>query len=416
MYNIFTLILLTLLSIKQPALAEDSIKDNLQKISILFVEPNDRTLTNELLFKTILSDLNKIDKFCFVNNNDFLSNKQHNQNFEKIYYLEYKSFFNPIDHKYNISFYLTKGDKKKLIDSANFRVDEQEIRLISHRISDRVYENITGINGFFSSKIAYILKKNDTYELQISDYDGENQQVALRSKDPISSPKWSPDGKKISYISFEKKKPSVFLHTLSSGERIELVKLKNIGSSPSWSNDGTKIAIAILNEGTTQIYFIDLSNIKEIKQITNSFSINTEPIFTQKNDSIIFTSDRSGNPQIYKTNILNNDHARRITFNGNYNVSPNISKDNRNLLFVSKQDEKFCIKILNLSNQREIKLTDGPYDFSPSFSPNDMYILHTSIKNNRSSLCLISKNGSIIKKIDIPGCDIQSAAWGPIIK
>ncbi|AWD32670.1 Protein TolB [Candidatus Kinetoplastibacterium sorsogonicusi] len=401
--------LLSIFIIDNNVLAKEINSVDIQKqFNIFLLKDNNQTIINKIFFETIYSDLYKTNQFKIINN---FQEKDY-KNSEKIYFLEYSLSLNPIDNKYNIDFYLTESSNKKLIDNATFISDEQEIRSAAHSISNRVYEKITGINGIFSSKIAYILKKNNTYELQISDYDGENRYVALRSKDPISSPKWSHDGKKISYISFEKNKASVFIHTLLTGKRIEIAKFDDAISSPVWSHDGKNLILSIMKNNNPQICIINIENLY-IKQITNSYSINTEPIFFNNSNSIIFTSDRSGNPQIYKTSISNNDFAKRITFNGEYNVSPNISHDNTSLVFVSKENNNFCIKNINLLTQRETILSNGPNDSYPNFSPNDMCILYSSVKDNKYVLNFISRNGSKLQELEIPGCKILEGIWGP---
>lgn len=243
-------------------------------------------------------------------------------------FLAYGSITRGPDGRYDVRYRLADTVKKGQLDGVAFSGTEQELRRVAHQIADRIYEKITGVRGVFSTRIAYVLKRGSTYELQVADADGQNPQVALRSREPIISPSWSPDGSRLAYVSFESGKPVVYVHTLATSARIPVANFKGNNSAPAWSPDGSQLAVALTRDGLSQIYIVSAGGGSNMRRITRSPGIDTEPNFTPDGRSIIFTSDRSGGPQIYQTGLDGGD-ARRLTFNGGYNISPRISPMDR---------------------------------------------------------------------------------------
>src|SRR5690625_1531615 len=211
-------------------------------------------------------------------------------------YLAYGSVQEQGGH-YTINYRLVDTVSNAELDGVAFAGTEDELRRLAHRIADRIYEAITGVRGVFSTKIAYVLHTGDTYELQVADADGERPQVMLRSKDPIISPAWSPDGTKLAYVSFELDKPVVYVQSLSTAERQPVANFKGNNSAPAWSPDGKQLAIALSKDGISQIYTINADG-SELRRIMRSPLIDTEPSFTPDGKWIVFTSDRGGSPQI----------------------------------------------------------------------------------------------------------------------
>ena len=242
-------------------------------------------------------------------------------------FLAYGSIVRGADGRYDVRYRLADTVKKGQLDGVAFSGTEQELRRVAHQIADRIYEKITGVRGVFSTRIAYVLKQGPTYELQVADADGQNPQVALRSREPIISPSWSPDGSKLAYVSFESGKPVVYVHTLATSARVPVANFKG-NNAPGWSPDGTQLAVALTRDGLSQIYIVSAAGGSNMRRVTRSPGIDTEPSFTPDGRSIIFTSDRSGGPQIYQTGLDGGD-ARRLTFNGGYNISPRISPMDR---------------------------------------------------------------------------------------
>ncbi len=313
--------------------------------------------------------------------------------------------------QYSINYRLVDSVRKTQLDGVAFAGTEKELRRISHQIADRIYEKITGVRGVFSTRIAYVLQAGNNYELQVADADGQNPQVMLRSKQSIISPAWSPDGKRLAYVSFEANKPVVYIQTLASGQRVPIANFKGNNSAPAWSPNGQQLAIVLSRDSISQIYTINADG-SGLRRIMRSPLIDTEPSFTPDGASLIFTSDRGGNPHIYKVPVSGGD-AQRITFNGSYNISPALSPDANNLVYVTRRDGAFRIATQNMGSGSEQLLTAGPDDESPSFAPNGMQILYSSVQGGRSVLAVISVDGRVRQTLSALNGKVREPTWGP---
>src|SRR5450830_728726 len=229
--------------------------------------------------------------------------------------------------------------KSAQLSALSLSAPPQSTRLTAHKIADDIYLKLTGIQGIFATRIAYVTKNGKEYRLEISDADGAAPQVALRSTEPIISPAWSPDGTKVAYVSFEAKKPIVYVQNLVTKQRIVVANFKGSNSAPSWSPDGSRLAVALTRDGLTQVYTVSADG-SNLRRLTNTGGIDTEPQFSADGQSIYFTSDRSGGPQIYKMNANGGD-AQRVTFSGAYNISPRISPDGKTLAYISRRGGQF---------------------------------------------------------------------------
>jgi len=313
--------------------------------------------------------------------------------------------------QYSVSYRLVDSVGRSQMDGVAFNGSEKELRRISHQIADRIYEKITGVRGVFSTRIAYVLQTGNTYELQIADADGQNPQVMLRSKQSIISPAWSPDGKRLAYVSFELGKPVVYVQTLATGQRVPLANFKGNNSAPAWAPNGQQLALVLSRDGISQIYTIG-ANGSGLRRVMRSPLIDTEPQYTADGSSLVFTSDRGGNPQIYKVPVGGGD-AQRLTFNGSYNISPALSPDGNKLVYVTRRDGAFRIALQDMGSGGEQLLTSGPDDESPSFAPNGMQILYSSVQGGRSVLSVISVDGRVRNTLSALNGKVREPTWGP---
>jgi TolB protein len=313
--------------------------------------------------------------------------------------------------QYNVSYRLVDSVRKTQLDGVAFAGNEKELRRISHQIADRIYEKITGVRGVFSTRLAYVLQSGNNYELQIADADGQNPQVMLRSKQSIISPAWSPDGKRLAYVSFESGKPVVYMQTLATGQRVPLANFKGNNSAPAWSPNGQQLAIVLSRDSISQIYTINADG-SGLRRVMRSPLIDTEPQYTPDGGSLVFTSDRGGSPHIYRVPVNGGD-AQRITFNGSYNISPAISPDGNNLVYVTRRNGAFRIAIQNMGSGAEQLLTAGPDDESPSFAPNGMQILYSSVQGGRSVLAVTSVDGRVRQTLSALNGKVREPTWGP---
>jgi TolB protein len=318
------------------------------------------------------------------------------------------------DGRFDVKYRLFDTVKQTQLSSLALSSQPQYIRVSGHKIADDVYEKLLGVKGAFATRIAYVTKSGGEYRLEIADSDGEGTQVALRSPEPIISPSWSPDGTKVAYVSFENKKPVVYVQDLVTKKRTVVANFKGSNSAPSWSPDGSKIAVALSRDGLTQVYVVNADG-SNLRRLSNSGGIDTEPQFSADGQSIYFTSDRSGGPQIYKMSSTGGD-ARRVTFNGPYNISPRISSDGKSLAYISNRGGAFQLYVLDLTNGQEQRLSDTVRDQSPSFSPNGKYIMYATSGGGRGALAVVSVDGRVKQRLTTQAGDIREPTWGPFMK
>ena len=304
--------------------------------------------------------------------------------------------------------------KEKTVLSVALKGQPSQYRVIAHRIADTIYEKLTGSKGVFDTNIAFVKKLDkERYSLFIADYDGHNPRAIVNSKYSIISPRWSPDGEKIAYVSFEKRKPVIYVQNIVTGERVLLANFRGNNSAPAWSPDSKKLAIVLTYSANSQIYTIDADG-KNIKQLMRTRSINTEPTWAPNGKEIYFSSDRAGSAQIYKVDIDTNE-VERVTFEGNNNVSPSLSPDGKLLLFLNQDGGSYRVAIQNLLSNQVLRLTDGPDDESPIFSPNGHIVLFTYKDYGKlSKIGTVSINGLKMTPIDVGSESILESTWGPL--
>jgi TolB protein len=316
------------------------------------------------------------------------------------------------DGRFEVRFRLLDTVKQSQLAGFSYSIVPAQARATAHKIADVVYEKLLGVPGAFATRVTYVVKRGTRFELQVADADGFGSQTVLASDEPIISPAWSPDGDRIAYVSFEQKKPIVYVQTLSTGQRRAVASFPGSNSSPSWSPDGKRLAIVLTRDGSSQIYLINADG-SGLVRLTTSSGIDTEPRFSPDGQWIIFTSDRGGSPQIYRTPV-NGGAAERLTFDGTYNVSPRFSPDGKSFVYVQRNAGRFSLMLQELGTRQVIPLTEGGMDESPSFAPNGRMILYASRQGGRGILAAVSNDGRIKQRLTVASGDVREPAWGPM--
>jgi TolB protein len=318
------------------------------------------------------------------------------------------------NNRLKVNWFLVDVNKKTILTTMEFSGPASQYRAIAHKISDTIYEKLTGIPGVFSTKISYISKNKGRYSLNVADADGFNIQSVVGSPQPIISARWSPDATKIAYVSFEKKKPIIYIQSLVTGQRTVLANFKGNNSSPSWSPDGRRLAIVLTYNANSQIYLIDADG-SNLKPLIQSANIDTEPVWSPDGKLIYFTSDRGGRPQIYKVSSSGGE-PQRLSFEGNQNLNPNVSPDGKMLSYVTQDEGRFRVVLHDLQTGQITKITDGPFDEAPKFSPNGHVILYSHKVKGSGELSTVSIDGVVHQSFNIQADDIREPSWGPFAK
>jgi TolB protein len=293
------------------------------------------------------------------------------------------------------------------------------LRGAAHRISDMLYEKITGVPGAFSTHIAYISvdgkPPQQRYELYVADADGANRRRVMSSPLPIMSPAWSPDGEWLAYVSFERRVSTVFVQHLRTAKKIPVSARAGINGAPSYSPDGKKLALTLSgSNGNLDIYLLDLGS-QQLTRLTEDQSIETEAVFAPDGKTLYFTSDRSGNPQIYRLTLGSSERPRRVTFQGSYNARPRVSPDGKQLALLTLVDGSYRIAVQDLVSGTLTVLSKGRQEESPSFAPNGAMLIFAGRQGGQGVLQTVSVDGQIAARLDADAGEVREPVWGPFL-
>lgn len=314
---------------------------------------------------------------------------------------------------YKVSFQLFDVLRGKSVLGYHFSAQTNNLRRTAHRISDMIYKALTGEAGAFDSHLAFVTVagsgKNRTYRLQMSDADGVGAQTMLTSEEPILSPAWSPDGRKLAYVSLENKRIAVFVQDIANGRREAVAQWPGLNSAPAWSPDGSRLALSLSKDGNSEIYVLNLST-RALQRLTLNPAIDTEPAWAPDGRSLVFTSDRGGRPQIYRVGSTGGA-AQRVTFSGNYNARASYSPDGSRLVLINGSQQGYRIGVLDLRSKQMSILSQTNMDESPSFAPNGSLVIYAS----GNHLQAVSVDGRVRQRIAVSGsAEIREPDWSPL--
>lgn len=388
-------------------------------IKIAILEKNNNSLLGQEIIKIISNDLSRTGEFKVIANDELLSIPT-NENeviqrdwllldVDSIVFVDVQSQDNDLNISYsifNISYNDTE-DKRRVLGLPD------SLRQSSHYVSDGIYEFFYGIEGISSTKLMYVTKTANIHRLIISDSDGFNEQVLLKSNSAIISPAWSSDAQKIAYVSFENNRAQVFTQNLVSGQRELIISSRSSVSSPAWSPNNEELAFASTKDGNSEIYVINLRN-KNINRLTENIAIDTEPAWSPDGKKIIFTSDRSGSPQIYEIDIRTK-LKRRLTTVGTYNARASYLS-NKEIILVHRNLTNFNIASLNLNTRDLSVLTSTKNDESPCIAPNGNVIIYATKDGNLSYLAGVNISSKVSFKLPALYGELKEPAWSPFIR
>lgn len=317
---------------------------------------------------------------------------------------------------YLVRFQLFDVFRGEQVTGYSIPTTERDLRATAHHIADIVYESLTGEPGAFATRIAYVTSVgakdgSDRVVLEIADADGYGAQTIVSSAEPLMSPAWSPDGRKLAYVSFENRKAAIWIQEVFTGQREKVASFKGINGAPSWSPDGRSLALTLSKDGNPDIFIMDLAR-RSIRPLTRHWGIDTEPDWSPDGKHIVFTSDRGGAPQIYRVNVSGGE-AQRLTFDGDYNARASYSPDGRFLTLVTRQNGRYRIGLMDVADRNLQVLSDGRLDESPSFAPNGSMIIYATRADGRGVLSAVSTDGRVRQRLGFKAGDVREPVWSP---
>ncbi len=307
----------------------------------------------------------------------------------------------------------------KQLAGLRFATTPDNWRRIAHKVSDSIYEKLTGESGYFDSRIVFIdesgPKTDRRKRLAIMDQDGANPQMLLTGSRTVLTPRFSPNAQKITFMSYESNVPQIYLLDIETGRREILGNFPGMTFAPHFSPRGDKVIMTLSRRGNSDIYVMDLGS-RSTTRLTSDPAIDVSASFAPTGRDIVFNSDRGGSSQIYTMRADGSD-VKRISFGKGRYSAPIWSPRGDLIAFVKSHKGQFSIGVMNSDGSGERILTTSYLDEGPTWSPNGRVILfsrETRGRNARSEIWSVDLSGRNLRKMPIPGQG-SDPAWSPIL-
>ncbi|MFV9876096.1 MAG: Tol-Pal system beta propeller repeat protein TolB [Rickettsiales endosymbiont of Dermacentor nuttalli] len=308
------------------------------------------------------------------------------------------------------------------IAGKSYSLNENLWRRVAHKIADEIYQRLTGDTGYFDTRIAYISETGPGLKrikrLAIMDQDGANNEFLTKGNYLVLTPRFSPSGQQLLYLSYENRNPNVYLMDIRSKRSILLGKFLGMTLAPRFSPDGKKIVMSVSYNGNTDIYLLDLTTSQSF-QLTDDRAIDVSPSFSPDSNQIVFASDRGGRPQLYVMNS-NGGNVQRISFGEGSYTTPIWSPRGDMIAFTKKFSGSFYIGVMNSDGSGERILAQGFLVEGPAWSPNGRTIMYTrgepsnGGKIGTSRIFSIDLTGYNEREVITP-TDASDPAWSPLL-
>jgi len=320
------------------------------------------------------------------------------------------------DSKLTIGCYLYDMALKQELVREGWVVEPADWRRAAHKCADLVYSRLTGESPFFDSRIAYIAetgpKDNRTKRLAIMDSDGANHRFITTGRSTALTPRYSPDYKKLSYLSYVDGNPRIYVYDIGTGRQTLVTQSSNPTFAPRWSPDGRWLLYSMAVNGNTDIYRVSASGGEPIR-LTDTPGIDIGGSYSPDGSRIVFESDRSGAQQCYVMDA-DGSNQRRISFGGSRCATPEWSPRGDQIAFTNASS--FNISVMSPSGGNVRVLTNGWQDEAPTWAPNGRIIqfFRTERNSGKTALYQVDLTGENLRRLPTP-VDASDPAWGPIL-
>jgi len=374
---------------EQGAIIADIIRDNLNRSGYFNVTSSNNVITNKVDFDYWKS----VQKDAIV--------------FGRVEQVSSKVF--------NVDIYVYDIYTKKRLYGKKIAVHNSGIRRIANFLSDKIHYLFLGQKGSFDTRLTYVTVTKDeeygkVYQLEIADSDGHNAQTVIKSQHPILSPSWSPDQRKIAYVSFKNGRSEVFIkYPFMRVRSIQIPQFDGAASAPDWHPNGQDLVLTLSRGGNKDLYLYNQSSEKLTRLTTNS-AIDTEANFSPDGNSVAFTSYRTGEAQIHIKNLISGK-TELVSIEGTYNAEPVFSPDGKSLALIHRVGKDYRVALFDIKSRDLTVLTHNQLDESPYFSPNGGMIIFTTKSNNKYILSVISLRNHQIVEMARKEADVKEPHW-----